>query len=82
MKQSDLGLNLTAKRTRKREFLDEMNLVVPWAELVALIAPFAPEGKRGRPPFAVEMLLRLHFMQPWFGLSDPAMEEALHDVPL
>ncbi len=82
MKQSDLGLNLTAKRTRKREFLDEMNLVVPWAELVALVAPFAPEGRRGRPPFAVETMLRLHFMQQWFGLSDPAMEEALHDVPL
>ena len=82
MKQSDLGLNLTAKRTRKREFLDEMNRVVPWAELVALIAPFAPEGKRGHPPFAVETMLRLHFMQQWFGLSDPAMEEALHDVPL
>ena len=63
MKQSDLGLNLTAKRTRKREFLDEMNRVVPWAELVALIATFAPEGKRGRPPFAVETMLRLHFMQ-------------------
>ena len=82
MKQSDLGLNLTSKRTRKREFLDEMNCVAPWAELVALVAPFAPDGKRGRPPFAVETMLRLHFMQQWFGLSDPAMEEALHDVPL
>jgi transposase, IS5 family len=82
MKQADLGLNLTAKRTRKREFLDEMNRVVPWADLVGLITPFAPEGRRGRPPFAVETMLRLHFMQQWFGLSDPAMEEALHDVPL
>jgi IS5 family transposase len=82
MKQADLGLNLTAKRTRKREFLDEMGRVVPWAELVALVTPFAPEGRRGRPPFAVETMLRLHFMQQWFGLSDPAMEEALHDVPL
>jgi IS5 family transposase len=82
MKQADLGLNLTSKRTRKREFLDEMNRVVPWADLVALVAPFAPDGKKGRPPFAVETMLRLHFMQQWFGLSDPAMEEALHDVPL
>ena len=82
MKQADLGLNLTTKRTRKREFLDEMNLVVPWAELVALVAPFAPEGKKGRPPFAVATMLRIHFMQQWFGLSDPAMEEALFDVPL
>ena len=41
-----------------------------------------PEGKRGRPPFAMEPLLRIHFMQQWFTLSDPAMEEALHDMPL
>lgn len=82
MKQADLGLNLTTKRTRKREFLDEMNRVVPWAALVKLVTPHAPEGKRGRPPFAVETMLRIHFMQQWFTLSDPAMEEALHDVPL
>ena len=77
MKQADLGQNLTAKRTRKREFLDEMNRVVPWAELVALVAPFAPDGKRGRPPFAVETMLRLHFMQQWFGLSDPLTRRKL-----
>ena len=41
-----------------------------------------PEGRRGRPPFAVEVMLRIHFMQQWFNLSDPAMEEALHDVAL
>jgi IS5 family transposase len=85
MKQQSLataGFELATKRTRKREFLDEMNLVVPWAELVELIQPDAPAGKTGRPPFAVETMLRIHFMQQWFGLSDPAMEEALHDVPL
>ena len=82
MKQAELVLNLTTKRTRKREFLAEMERVVPWAALIALIAPYAPEGKRGRPPFAVETMLRIHFMQQWFTLSDPAMEEALHDVPL
>ena len=82
MKQADLGLNLTTKRTRKREFLGEMERVVPWAALVALITPYAPEGRRGRPPFAVETMLRVHFMQQWFTLSDPAMEEALHDMPL
>ena len=82
MKQADLGLNLTTKRTRKREFLDEMDRVVPWAALVELITPFAPEGRRGRPPFAVETMLRIHFMQQWFTLSDPAMEESLHDIAL
>jgi IS5 family transposase len=76
------GFELVTKRTRKREFLAEMNSVVPWAALVSLIEPHAPAGKTGRPPFAVLTLLRIHFMQQWFGLSDPAMEEALHDVPL
>jgi len=76
------GFELVTKSTRKREFLDEMNLVVPWTELVALIEPYAPSGKTGRPPFAVATMLRIHFLQQWFGLSDPAMEEALHDVPL
>ena len=82
MKQADLGLNLTTKRTRKREFLAQMERVVPWAALVDLIAPHAPEGKRGRPPFPIETILRVHFMQQWFTLSDPAMEEALHGMPL
>jgi transposase, IS5 family len=82
MKQAELGLNLTTKRTRKREFLAQMDRVVPWSALVALIAPYAPEGRRGRPPFALATMLRIHFMQQWFTLSDPAMEEALHDMPL
>ena len=82
MQQIDLGLNLSTKKTRKREFLNQMQQVVPWTDLVALIAPYAPEGRKGRPPFPVEMLLRIHFMQQWFTLSDPAMEEALHDMPL
>ena len=82
MQQSELGLNLSTKRTRKREFLAQMERVVPWQALEALIAPYMPEGHRGRPPFALGTMLRIHFMQQWFTLSDPAMEEALHDVPL
>jgi len=82
MKQTSLGLGNSTKRTRKRGFLMEMERVVPWAALVELVAPFAPEGRRGRPPFSVDTMLRIHFMQQWFTLSDPAMEEALHDVPL
>ena len=87
MKQLSLGesgFERKTKRTRKREFLDEMNLVVPWAELVSLIAPHAPApgAKGGRPPFAVEAMLRIHFLQQWFNLSDPAMEEALYDMAL
>jgi IS5 family transposase len=56
--------------------------VVPWQALVDLITPHAPDGKRWRPPFGVQTMLRIHFMQQWFNLSDPAMEEALHDIAL
>lgn len=82
MKQADLGLNLSPKRTRKREFLDEMNRVVPWSDLIALIEPHYAKGKTGRPPMGLDVMLRVHLLQQWFGLSDPAMEEALHDIPL
>ena len=82
MKQASLELNVNTRKTRKREFLEQMERVVPWAALVALIAPYYPEGRTGRPPFALETMLRVHFLQQWFSLSDPAMEEAFFDVPL
>lgn len=82
MKQLGLGLNLSTKRTRKREFLDEMERVVPWAALVQVVQPYYPKAKTGRPPFGIETMLRIHYLQQWFALSDPAMEEALHDMPV
>src|SRR5690606_39511580 len=82
MKQADLGLNLSRKRTRKREFLEEMQRVVPWSDLIALIEPHYPKARTGRPPMGIDVMLRIHFLQQWFGLSDPAIEEALHDLPL
>ena len=63
MKQSSLDLNLSTKRTRKQQLLDQMEFMVPWAALVDLIAPYYPEGKNGRPPFALESMLRIHCMQ-------------------
>jgi len=59
-----------------------MSLVVPWTALLSLIAPHAPRAKTGRPPFELPTMLRIHFLQQWFGLSDLAMEEALFDAPL
>jgi IS5 family transposase len=82
MKQLGLGLNLSTKKTRKGKFLDEMERVVPWAALVRIVEPHCPRAKTGRPPFAVETMLRIHYLQQWFSLSDPAMEEAPHDTPL
>ena len=66
--------------TRRERFLEEMNRVVPWADLVAAIEPvyLKAEGP-GRPPVGVEPMLRLHCLQQWFNLSDPAVEEALYD---
>ena len=82
MKQATLPLGLSVKKTRKQALLDQMDQVVPWAVLVQLIAPYYPEGKTGRLPFSLTTLLRIHFMQQWFTLSDPAMEEAFFDTPL
>ena len=68
------------KPTRREIFLTEMDRVVPWAELCALIAPVYPKGEGpGRPPVGLERMLRIYFLQHWFNLSDPAVEEALYD---
>src|SRR5215471_11984533 len=72
MKQISLGLNLSTKKTRKREFLNYMERVVPWKALVQIIEPHWPKSKTGRPPFAIETMLHIHYLQHWFGLSDPA----------
>lgn len=59
-----------------------MNLVVPWTELLSLIAQYAPRAKTGRPPFELATMLRIHFLQQWFGLSDLVMVEALFETAL
>ena len=67
------------KQTRRERFLGEMEGLVPWARLVALIAPFYPKGERGRPPMGVEKMLRMYFLQQWYALADEALEDALYD---
>jgi hypothetical protein len=68
------------KKTRREVFLEEMELVVPWKALLGLIEPHYPIAGRGRRPYPVESMLRVHLMQNWFALSDPAMEEALYEM--
>ena len=69
------------KRTRKEIFLAQMEQVVPWNALLKLIEPHYPKmGRPGRQPYAVATMLRIHFLQQWYALSDPAMEEALYDT--
>ena len=63
MKQAASDLKLSLKRTSKRKFLAQMERVVPWAALVALVAPYYPEGRTGRLPFALDTMLRVHFLQ-------------------
>ena len=68
------------KQTRREVFLAEMDKVVPWRSLLNLIEPLYPMAGRGRQPYPLEKMLRVHLMQNWFGLSDPAMEEALYEI--
>jgi len=82
MTQMNLGTSgwaLKSKVTRRAQFLDEMNRVIPWTALLALVAPHYPKRGNGRPPHPMARMLRIYFMQQWFNLSDPAMEDALYD---
>lgn len=67
------------KTTRREKFLAEMNQVVPWGRLVGVIEPHYPKGERGRPPIGIERMLRLYFLQQWYGLADEALEDAIYD---
>lgn len=67
------------KQTRRDKFLGEMERVVPWVRLVARLQPLYPRGERGRPPIGLERMLRLYFLQQWYGLADEALEDALYD---
>ena len=68
------------KKTRREVFLEEMNVVVPWKALFGLIEPHYPLAGRGRRPYPLQAMLRVHLMQNWFALSDPAMQEALYEI--
>src|SRR4030042_285856 len=68
------------KKTRREQFLEEMDKVIPWAELVQVIEKYYPKAGNGRQPMPMERMLRIYFMQQWYALSDPAMEDALYDI--
>lgn len=73
------GFDRYGKTTRRAVFLSEKEQVVLWADIVALIEPFYPRTANGRPPYGLERMLRIYFLQQWFDLSDPGVEEALYD---
>lgn len=76
---SSIGFEVHHKATRREKFLAEMDAVVPWASLCALIEPHYPSGERGRPPIGIERMLRIYFLQQWFNMSDPQAEDSLYD---
>jgi len=77
---ADLAYENKKKITRKERFLGEMDSVLPWSVMLKPIKTKYPKGSRGRPPVSVETLLRIYFMQQWYALSDPAMEDSLYDI--
>src|SRR3989442_12963647 len=83
MKQSTLamitGFEQYTRKAGRAIFLEEMEQVVPWRELCALVEPHYPKPGKGRRPVGVERMLRIYFLQQWFNLSDPGEEEALYD---
>jgi IS5 family transposase len=84
MKQTtfaSLSYDTKKKQTRREKFLLEMELVIPWGSLLAVIMPFYPKsGHRGRQPMPLPMMLRIYFLQQWFDLSDPGAEDALYEI--
>ena len=80
MSFASLAYEQKKKKTRRERFLEEMDQVIPWKELAEVIKEYYPKAGNGRQPMPMEMMLRIYFMQQWYGLSDPAMEDALYDI--
>jgi len=86
MKQQTLamqsGFEKFGRKSKRELFLGEMDRIVPWSGLVELVEPYYPKGEQGRPPVGLERMLRLYFLQQWFNLSDPGLEDALYESPV
>ena len=76
---SQAGFERYGRKTRREQFLEEMEQVVPWPELEELVRPYYPKGENGRPPVGLSIMLRIYFLQQWFNLSDPGAEDALYE---
>ena len=76
---SDLEYSNRKKKTKREQFLEKMDAILPWQEWVGLIQPFYPAGKRGRPPIEIETMLRMYLIRNWFKLSDKSIEDAVYD---
>ena len=70
----DMEYRCRKKKTKREEFLEIMDEIIPWEEWISLIVPHYPSGKRGRPPIEIETMLRMYLLQCWFNLSDEGVE--------
>ena len=77
---ADLEYENKKRKTRREKFLERMDALIPWMLLVKLLKKHYPKGNRGRPPYPLETMLRIHCMQLFYNLSDPAMEDALYEI--
>ena len=75
----DIEYSMRKRTTKREEFLDIMNEIIPWEEWVEYVRPYYPDGKRGRPVKGIETMLRMYLLQAWFDLSDEAVEDAIYD---
>src|SRR4030043_1735746 len=80
MSFASLAYENKKKKTRREQFLEEMDKVIPWSELIQVIDKHYPKAGNGRKQMPIERMLRIYFMQQWYALSDPAMEDALYDI--
>ena len=76
---SDYEYSNRKRKTKREEFLEIMNEIIPWDEWISVIVPYYPSGKRGRPPIGIEIKLRMYLLQVWFNLSDEGTEDAIYD---
>lgn len=76
---SDIEYSNRRKKTRREEFLESMDEMIPWDHWAGIIRPYYPSGKRERPPKNIEAMLRMYLMQHWFSLSDAGIEDAIYD---
>ena len=76
---SDLEYSMRKRKTKREDFLDIMNEIIPWDEWVEFVRPYYPSGKRGRPTMGIEKMLRMYLLQVWFNLSDEGVEDAIYD---
>ena len=77
---TDIEYSKRKRKTKREQFLEIMDQIIPWQEWIEIIRPYYPSGKRGRPPRGIELMLRMYLLQIWFSLSDEGLEDSIYDV--